>query len=38
MRASIRISDLSNNEDVFNNYVPLYNQTLKNSEFNQEIY
>ena len=32
-----RISDLSSNEEIFNQAAPLYNQALRNSGFNEEI-
>ena len=31
---SKRISDTSSNEGIFNNHNPIYQQTLKNSDFN----
>ena len=32
-----RISDLSSNENIFNQSAPIYNQALKNSGFHEEI-
>ena len=34
---SKRISDTSSNKEIFNNHIPIYKQTLKNSGFNNNL-